>query len=86
MGQVLSAMVIFGLLFCSISASAQTKWPNYISKLEPELSESAEAAVVPPDVVVQPPDTNLTPDKARWERHLVWLGMSGPTVRYQTDS
>ena len=72
MGQVLSAMVIFGLLFCSILASAQTKWPNYVSGLEPELSESAEAAVVPPDVVVQPPDTNLTPDKARWSGN--WSG------------
>jgi len=66
--------VIVGLLFWSISValSAQTNWPDYISGIEPELSESTVAAVAPPDVVVQDPDLAVPLDKARWSGR--WSG------------
>lgn len=50
----------------------KTVWPSYIAGLEPDLSESTLAALVPSDVTVQVPDSNVPPDKARWSG--AWSG------------
>jgi dienelactone hydrolase len=56
----------------STTTSIQTPWPNYISSLEPDVSESPVSAVLPQDAVVQHPDPDLAQDKARWSGH--WFG------------
>ncbi|MEK6666483.1 MAG: hypothetical protein AABZ20_08685 [candidate division NC10 bacterium] len=54
------------LLLCPGLASAQTNWPDFMPKLDPGLSTSPVAAVVPPSVTVEPPAPDVPPDKARW--------------------
>ncbi|MBI3101719.1 MAG: alpha/beta hydrolase [Burkholderiales bacterium] len=49
-----------------------TEWPSYMPDLVPGYSESAVAAVLPPDVVVTPPEAGLPADKARWSG--LWQG------------
>lgn len=51
---------------------AITAWPSYMSDLVAGFSESSVAAVLPPDVVITPPDASLPVDRARWSG--VWQG------------
>jgi dienelactone hydrolase len=53
-------------------AHSQTPWPGYIASLEPDVSESPIAAVLPQDVAVQVPDASRALDRARWSGH--WAG------------
>lgn len=59
------------LLTCQLAA-AQTPWPNYISQLEHDTTESTVLAVAPADVVILPPDKSVSTDKARWSG--AWSG------------
>ena len=61
-------------LFCSMSTLvfSQTHWPDYISSIEPDVSESPIAALLPQDVAVLAADASLALDKARWSGH--WAG------------
>ncbi len=54
------------LLLCPALASAQTNWPDFMPKLDLDLSTSPVAAVVPPSVTVEPPAPDVPPAKARW--------------------
>jgi len=54
------------LLLCPGLASAQTNWPDFMPKIEPGLSMSPVAAVVPLSVTVEQPAPDVPPDKARW--------------------
>jgi dienelactone hydrolase len=60
------------LLLTSQLAIAQVPWPNYISQLEHDTTESAVLAVAPADVVIAPPDSSVSADKARWSG--AWSG------------
>jgi len=51
---------------------AQTAWPTYMAELEPGLSESAEAAALPADVVITAPAAGLPAHRARWSG--IWHG------------
>jgi pimeloyl-ACP methyl ester carboxylesterase len=53
-------------------SSAQTAWPDYMPTLEPAMSESTVAAVLPADVVITPPAAGVPQDKSRWSG--VWHG------------
>lgn len=64
---------LFTILLLSTGvASAQTNWPDFMSKLDPGLSASPVAAVVPASVTVEPPAPDVPPDKARWSGK--WAG------------
>jgi len=66
----LAAFAILAL--ASHLATAQTKWPGYVSQLVHAASESPVAAVVPPDAAIQTPGSNVSPNKARWSG--IWSG------------
>jgi dienelactone hydrolase len=59
-------------LVLSLSAASQTIWPNYISDLQPDISESPVSAQIPADALVQTPDASLPADKVRWSGE--WSG------------
>lgn len=57
----------FALLFAwSALAVAQTAWPDFMSRLSPSSSVSPVDAVLPANVIVEPPTPDVPPDKARW--------------------
>jgi dienelactone hydrolase len=60
------------LVLSSQLAIAQAPWPNYISQLEHDTTESPVLAVAPADVVIQPPDSSVPADRARWSG--AWSG------------
>jgi pimeloyl-ACP methyl ester carboxylesterase len=68
--------LILSLQLCAMPASAQTPWPSYMTALEPDDSDSTVVAVLPSDSVVQPPDSSVPADKARWSGH--WSGWACP--------
>ncbi|WP_222621966.1 alpha/beta hydrolase family protein [Variovorax sp. PAMC26660] len=53
-------------------AGAQTAWPDYISRLQPAVSESPVAAVLPEGGTMVPPDPTLPAARKRW--HGLWQG------------
>lgn len=53
-------------------ATAQTVWPDYISTLRPDVSNSPVEAVLPANVQIVPPDTGLPPARERWSG--LWRG------------
>lgn len=59
-------------LLASQIAIAQTPWPNYISLLEHDTTESTVLAFAPADVVIQTPESTVPTDKARWSGS--WAG------------
>lgn len=65
-------LIIGNLLLVSQLAIAQTPWPNYISQLEHDSTESTVLAVLPADVAIEPPKSNVSADKARWSG--AWSG------------
>ena len=56
----------------SMSAASQTIWPNYISDIQPDVSESSVLAQAPADARVQTPDVSLPTDKTSWSGE--WSG------------
>ncbi|MEJ8846249.1 alpha/beta hydrolase family protein [Variovorax rhizosphaerae] len=60
------------LVFCAGMASGQTRWPDYISSLEPDTSESPVMAALPADAVVRVPDAALPASRKRWSG--AWSG------------
>ncbi len=60
------------LLFVNQLALAQAPWPNYISQLEHDSSDSAVLAILPKDITIQPPSSSVSADKARWSG--AWSG------------
>jgi hypothetical protein len=68
----------FHMLFalCAMSLSgvsfAQTNWQDFMPNLLPGLSTSPVPAILPPDIVIEPPTSELPADKARWSGR--WRG------------
>ena len=60
------------LLLASQLATAQTPWPNYITQLNHDTTESTVLAVAPADVVIRAPDSSVPADKARFSG--AWAG------------
>ena len=65
------AVLLMGVAL-SMSAASQTIWPNYISEIQPDVSESLVAAEALADARVQAPDASLPAAKARWSGE--WSG------------
>ena len=65
------AVLLMGVAL-SMPAASQTIWPNYISEIQPDVSESSVAAQAPADARVQTPDASLPAVKARWSGE--WSG------------
>ena len=63
--------VILLALTCQLP-NAQTKWPGYVWQFVHATSESPLAAVVPPDALVQAPDSKIDAAKARFSG--IWSG------------
>jgi hypothetical protein len=60
------------LLLATSVASGQTNWPDFMPRLDPGLSTSPVAVVVPGGVTIEPPAPGVPPDKARWSGK--WAG------------
>jgi hypothetical protein len=56
----------------SMTASAQTPWPSFMSKLIPGFSTSPVTVAIPRYVAVEPPVADLPADKSRWSGR--WRG------------
>ena len=65
------AVLLMGVAL-SMSAASQAIWPNYISEIQPDVSESLVAAEALADARVQAPDASLPAAKARWSGE--WSG------------
>ncbi|TWO66023.1 alpha/beta fold hydrolase [Caenimonas sedimenti] len=69
----MTRLLLAALLAMSLcSAGAQTAWPDYISTLRPDVSDSPVNAALPPDVNVVPPGSDMPPGRARWSG--LWQG------------
>lgn len=51
---------------------AQTYWPSFMSSQFPGASTSPVPAMLPPDVMVEPPAADVPVDRARWSGR--WVG------------
>lgn len=65
------AMVLATASLC-ITVCAQTAWPKFMPSLDPGLSTSPVPAVLPQDITIEPPPTDVPADKARWSGR--WRG------------
>jgi hypothetical protein len=54
---------------------SSTIWPEFMSALEPEASESTVAAAVPQDLVVVKPSSDLPVSVSAWSGE--WSGWAG---------
>ncbi|WP_345944677.1 prolyl oligopeptidase family serine peptidase [Variovorax sp. dw_954] len=69
---MLRRALFIGLVLWAGLASGQTRWPDYMSSLEPDASESAVMAALPADAAVHAPDAALPASRQRWSG--TWSG------------